>query len=286
MPVTLKALVVGSSGQLGRALLQQVPTDWNCVGVARCDLDLNDLDAIHHVVGKHAPDLLINAAAYTAVDRAESEPEIAFAVNARAVGALAESARGCGAQFVHVSTDFVFDGDTTRAYKPDDRRNPLSVYGRSKAEGEDAAGEGAVIVRTSWVYGRDGANFVNTMLRVMRTQAEVKVVSDQIGAPTWDVGLASTLWTLGTKRKTGLWHHTDAGVASWYDLAVAVEEEASRLGLLPARVRVVPISTAEYPTPARRPRFSLLDCTQTRDALGSSSNHWRANLVSMLQSLA
>lgn len=281
-----RALIVGSTGQLGRALLQRAPADLHCIGISRQELDLTDEGAIRDVVAVHAPNLLINAAAYTAVDRAESEPDTAFAVNARAVGALSEAGRACGAHFVHVSTDFVFDGNSSQAYKPEDERNPLSVYGRSKADGEDAAGPLATIVRTSWVYGRQGANFVNTMLRVMRSQHEVRVVSDQIGSPTWVTGLASTVWQLGIGQKTGIWHHTDAGVATWYDFAVAIEEEANRLGLLEARVNVVPISTADYPTPARRPRFSLLDSSQTRKELGESAVHWRAHLIEMLEEVA
>lgn len=286
MTPPLKALIFGSTGQLGRALLQRVPAGWQCTGISRHELDLRNEDAILRVVEMRAPNLLINAAAYTAVDRAEAEPEIAFAVNASAVGALSEAGRACDAHFVHVSTDFVFDGNSSQAYKPKDKRNPLSVYGRSKAEGEDAAGGLAAIVRTSWVYGREGANFVSTMLRLMRSQDKVRVVCDQIGAPTWVAGLASTVWQLGIQRQAGLWHHTDAGVASWYDFALAVEEEAHRLGLLEARVNVVPIKTTDYPTPAQRPRFSLLDCSRTREMLGAPAVHWRTNLVKMLQETA
>lgn len=286
MTVPPRALIIGSTGQLGRALLQRVPANWQCTGIARHELDLNDEGAIRDVVAMHVPNLLINAAAYTAVDRAESEPDTAYAVNARAVGALSEAGRACGAHFVHVSTDFVFDGSSSQAYKPEDKRNPLSVYGRTKSDGEDAAGAFATVVRTSWVYGRQGANFVNTMLRVMRSREEVRVVSDQIGSPTWVAGLASTVWQLGIQKKTGIWHHTDAGVASWYDFAVAIKEEANRLGLLEASVNVVPIGTADYPTPARRPRFSLLDCSQTRKVLGEPAVHWRANLIEMLKEVA
>ena len=230
----------------------------------------------------HKPDLVINAAAYTAVDRAEEEPEAAFAVNASAVGTLALAARNAGAHFVHISTDFVFDGVSSSAYPPGAPRNPISVYGRSKAAGEDAIGPDATIVRTAWLYGAEGGNFVNTMLRVMSERDEVRVVTDQIGSPTWVQGLAAAVWKLGLCRIPGTWHHVDAGVASWYDFACAIEEEASELGLLSKRTRVVPITSAEYPTPAQRPRMSLLDCTGTRKRLCLPAIHWRVNLRAML----
>jgi dTDP-4-dehydrorhamnose reductase len=226
--------------------------------------------------------VLVNAAAYTAVDRAEGEEELAFAVNARAVGAMAAAVSAIGGHLVHVSTDFVFDGGSAAAYLPDDARNPLSAYGRSKAAGEDAAGPGASVLRTAWVYGAGGANFVSTMLRLMRSLPQVRVVADQIGAPTWTRGLADVAWGLALRRAPGTYHHCDAGVASWYDFAVAVQEEALSVGLLEAGVPVVPITTADYPTPARRPAFSLLDSRATRELLGTEAVHWRVNLRRML----
>jgi dTDP-4-dehydrorhamnose reductase len=279
----MKVLITGAGGQLGKALLASRPRDAQCIGLARAELDLTDHAALRRAVALHAPDLVINAAAYTAVDRAEMDPDRAYAVNAVAVGELSAAARGTGAHFVQISTDFVFDGDTSRAYRPEDARNPLSVYGRSKAEGEDAAGPAATIVRTAWVYGAEGANFVATMLRLMRERGEVLVVADQIGAPTCAQGLAAVVWKLGAARLAGIWHHTDAGVASWYDFAVAIAEEGSRLGLLPRRPIVSPAASLHYPTPARRPCFSLLDSAQTREALGMGAVHWRTNLRAMLE---
>jgi len=278
----MKALVTGAGGQLGRALLANAPADWDCVGLTRGEFDLTDAGAIHDMIAAHAPDVVLNAAAYTAVDRAESEEPLAFAVNAQAVEAMADAARGFGAHLVHVSTDFVFDGTAARAYRPGDPRAPLSVYGRSKAAGEDAAGSDAAIVRTAWVYGTGGANFVITMLRLMRTRDEVQVVADQIGAPTWTTGLAAVVWGLAARRLSGTFHHSDAGVASWYDFAVAIQEEALALGLLTRAVPVVPIGTADYPTPAARPAFSLLDSTATHAALDLAPVHWRVNLRRML----
>jgi len=278
----MKALVTGVNGQLGKALLETRPEGWTCVALDRAALDLSDADAIARVVDREQPDLVLNAAAYTAVDRAESEPDLAHVINAGAPAAFAK-ALGSAGRLVQVSTDFVFDGTSGRGYRPDDVRNPQSVYGASKAAGEDAAGDAAIIVRTSWVYAAGGANFVRTMLRLMRERESLSVVADQIGSPTWATGLAQTLWGLAEKQATGIWHHRDAGVASWYDFAVAIAQEASALGMLPRIPAILPIATADYPTPAKRPSFSVIDVTATRAILGDAPVHWRSNLKTMLE---
>ncbi|HQS95384.1 MAG: dTDP-4-dehydrorhamnose reductase [Novosphingobium sp. 17-62-19] len=279
----MKALVTGVNGQLGKALLAMRPEGWTCVALDRSALDLSDVDAIARVVEAEQPDLVLNAAAYTAVDRAESEPELAHAINAYAPGAFAKALTGSGKRLVQVSTDFVFDGSSGRGYRPDDVRNPQSAYGASKAAGEDAAGSDAIIVRTSWVYAAGGANFVRTMLRLMRERDNLNVVADQIGTPTWATGLAATLWGLATKDQPGIYHHRDAGIASWYDFAVAIAEEAHALGLLARLPVITPIATADYPTPAKRPSFSVLDVSATRSLLGDGHVHWRENLKTMLK---
>ncbi|HMP55946.1 MAG TPA: dTDP-4-dehydrorhamnose reductase [Novosphingobium sp.] len=279
----MKALVTGANGQLGRALAATVPPGWTCVALDRAGLDLADAPSIRAVVEVHRPDLILNAAAYTAVDRAESEEALATAINGTAVGLLREAADALGAHLVHISTDFVFDGSSSRAYAPGDPLAPLGAYGRSKAAGEALAGPGATIIRTSWVHAAGGANFARTMLRLMRERDEVRVVADQIGAPTWASGLARVAWALGERRAGGVFHHSDAGVASWYDFALAVQEEALALGLLSREVPVVPIATADYPTPAARPAFSLLDSSATRALLGWPAVHWRVQLRSMLK---
>jgi dTDP-4-dehydrorhamnose reductase len=177
----------------------------------------------------------------------------------------------------------VFDGKNGSAYRVDDARNPQSVYGRSKAAGEDVLGGNAMVVRTSWVYAAGGANFVRTMLRLMRERDELRVVADQIGCPTLATGLARTLWGLALAGQLGVYHHRDAGVASWYDFAVAIAEEAQALGLLAKMPRITPIATADYPTPAQRPAFSVLDVSATRALLGDEMVHWRQNLRVMLE---
>ncbi|MGB3794688.1 MAG: sugar nucleotide-binding protein, partial [Alteraurantiacibacter sp.] len=168
-------------------------------------------------------------------------------------------------------------------YLPQDSRNPVSAYGRSKAEGEDKLRNTDLLVRTAWVYAAAGGNFVRTMLRLMRERDELRVVRDQIGSPTWASGLATTLWGLIGKGASGTFHHSDAGVASWYDFAVAIQEEALAAGLLEREVPIHPVTSADFPTPARRPAFSLLDCTGTRETLGDGWTHWRANLRTMLE---
>ena len=278
----MKALITGVNGQLGKELLAHAPTGWTCVALNRAALDLSDAAAISRLVDAEQPELVLNAAAYTAVDRAESEPALAHAINAGAPAAFSKALAGAG-RLVQVSTDFVFDGQRGHNYQPDDIRNPQSVYGASKAAGEDAAGDEAIIVRTSWVYAAGGANFVRTMLRLMRERDELRVVADQIGSPTWAKGLATTIWGLALKDVTGIWHHRDAGIASWYDFAVAIAEEAHAIGLLDRIPATHPIATSEYPTPARRPAFSVLDVTATREILGDISTHWRSNLRTMLK---
>lgn len=282
----MKAWITGAGGQLGRALLAEAPASWTCIGSDRGDLDLRDPKAIRRAIAHHAPDIILNAGAYTAVDRAEAEEPAAFAINCEAVGIIAESARECQAHLVHISTDFVFDGSSSRACRPDDRRNPLSAYGRTKAAGEDAVRPCASIVRTAWVYGASGANFVHTMLGLMRSRNEVSVVSDQIGAPTWATSLAQVVWGVAVARLPKVWHYTDAGVASRYDFAVAIHEEALALGLLERPTNVLPIATADYPTLARRPRFSLLDSSDTLAVLARTPVHWRSNLRAMLREMA
>ena len=277
----MKVLLTGAGGQVGRALAATAPIGVSLVALGRDKLDISAPGAAARMVAEVAPDLILNAAAYTAVDRAESEPALALAINGTAVGRLAAAA-GSGTRLVHISTDFVFDGRASTPYTPTAATAPLSVYGRSKLAGEQAAGVNALIVRSAWVYATEGANFVHTMLRLMRTRDEVRVVADQIGTPTFVRGLAETVWRLVNQGRTRIWHHTDSGQTSWHEFAVAIMEEALALGLLEKPVPVIPISTADYPTAARRPAYSVLDCTATTAALGEAAPHWRENLRAML----
>lgn len=278
----MKVLIVGSKGQLGRGLLATAPNDATIVSHGRDTLDITDGDAVDAAVEQVGPDIVFNAAAYTAVDKAEADEETALAVNATAVGHLARAAGRAQARLVHVSTDFVFDGLSGRPYAPDTPTAPLGVYGRTKLAGEITAGENALIVRTAWVYDPTGANFVRTMLRLMGERPEVRVVADQIGTPTYAPGLAAALWTMAQKQARGIHHYTDAGACSWYDFAVAIQEEAFAAGLLAQAVPVIPIRTLDYPTPAQRPNYSVLDKTSTFEILGGPAPHWRTQLRTMI----
>ncbi|MFW6093619.1 MAG: dTDP-4-dehydrorhamnose reductase [Pseudomonadota bacterium] len=282
-----KVLITGGNGQLGRELAHTAPGHAEAVALPRDALDITDPDSVHAALDAHHPDVLINAAAYTAVDKAEAEADTAAAVNAHGPGVLARAVAARGIRLLHVSTDFVFDGQASTPYRPDDPPNPLGVYGRTKLEGEErvlaAADDHSLIVRTGWVYAGHGHNFVHTMLRLMRERDELAVVADQVGTPTWARGLARALWGFVDRPQTeGVYHWSDAGVASWYDFAVAIGEEAEALGLLPRQVPVRPIPTREFPTPARRPAYSVLDKTATWQALELHPEHWRVALRSML----
>jgi dTDP-4-dehydrorhamnose reductase len=279
----MRVLITGANGQLGGAL-QRLAPDWAEVSaIGSKDCDFSDVPMLREMLSVEAPELILNAAAYTAVDKAESDEALARAINAGAVAAMVEAMQNTGGKVVHISTDFVFDGTSSRAYLPGDQRNPLSAYGRTKSEGEDHLREIDLLIRTAWVYETGGANFVRTMIKLMKERDEIGVVADQIGAPTWATGLASTIWSLVERSATGTFHHSDAGVASWYDFAVAIAEEAQALGLLETIPVIRPITTADYPTPARRPAFSLLDCSTCRTTLGDAHVHWRTNLRRMLE---
>lgn len=275
--------MTGAGGQLGGALQRTAPTwaDVNAIDVE--DVDLTDSAMLTARLIVEAPDVIINAAAYTAVDKAESDEATARAINSVAVATIIEAMAASGGRVAHVSTDYVFDGASAVAYAPSAPRNPQSAYGRTKAEGEDHLRPQDLLVRTAWVYEAGGANFVGTMIRLMKEREELGVVADQIGAPTWATGLAQTIWALVEKGATGTFHHCDDGVASWHDFAVAIAEEAHALGLIPRIPVIRPITTAEYPTPARRPAYSLLDCSATRAFLGDAPVHWRENLRRMLE---
>ncbi len=285
----MRVLIAGGSGQLGRELGRSAPDGWQVSALGRNELDIRDRESVLQTVAACAPQVIVNAAAYTAVDRAESEPDAAYAVNGHGVAHLAEAAREQGARLIHISTDFVFDGRQSHPYGPRDRTNPVGVYGASKLEGERLAqafcGPAALILRTSWLYGAHGHNFVKTMLRLMAERNHVRVVADQVGSPTWTGGLAQAIWRLAATEAGGIFHWSDAGVASWYDFAVAIQEEALVLGLLSRAVPVTPITTEEYPTPARRPSYSVLDKSGTWRLLGEAAPHWRVQLRRMLNEL-
>ena len=287
----MKALITGAEGQVGLALARTAPDAVAAFAVSRATMDVADADAVRACIAAHQPDVVINAAAYTAVDQAESEREKARAANETGPRNLAATVRETGARLIHVSTDFVFDGMSSAAYGPADQPAPVSVYGVTKLAGERAVREilpgRSLVLRTAWVYAATGRNFLLTMLRLMREKGSVRVVSDQLGTPTAAESVARAIWALAERPAlNGVFHWTDAGVASWYDFAVAIAEEALIAGLLPRMPEIVPIGTRDYPTAARRPRFSVLDTSSTREAIGSIPPHWRASLRRVIAEVA
>ncbi len=285
----MRVLVTGAGGQVGRLLRATCPEGIELTACTHAELDIGDAQAVRRTVERVQPAAILNAAAYTAVDKAESEPELAHRINGLGPAHLAASAAACGARLVQISTDFVFDGMASSPYRPEAHPHPLGVYGASKREGElavlEALPEHSVLVRTAWVYAAEGKNFLNTMLRLMRERGAVRVVADQVGTPTAARPLAEVLWQLVARPEVrGVHHWTDAGVASWYDFAVAIADESAALGLLPSGVIVTPIATEDYPTPARRPAYSVLD-KRSLAALGLHPAHWRARLRETLKEL-
>jgi dTDP-4-dehydrorhamnose reductase len=281
----MKVLITGANGQLGRALQATAPLGASIIATSSAELDIGDAAAVDALLSVERPDAIFNAAAYTAVDKAESEEALATRTNVEGIANLARAAAAIGARLVHVSTDFVFNGLSGVPYSPDAPTAPLGVYGRTKRQGELAAGPDALIVRTAWVYGSRGGNFVRTMLRLLAERDEVRVVADQIGTPTFAASLADALWRLHAAGAKGLFHYTDSGAASWYDFAVAIQEEALATGLLERAVPVIPIATSDYPTPAARPHYSVLDKSATFALLGETAPHWRVNLRKMLKEI-
>jgi dTDP-4-dehydrorhamnose reductase len=289
-PSERTAIVTGGRGQVGVELIRAAPRGWRALGLPSNELDITDAAALGVAFERARPALVINAAAYTAVDAAETDAAAAEAVNARGAGQVAAAAAKVGARMIHLSTDFVFDGAQGTPYRPEDEPCPLGVYGRTKLAGEREVlreHPAALVLRTAWVYAGHGRNFVRSMLTQMRAQGEITVVADQVGTPTWARGLAQAIWTAADREGLGgILHWTDAGVASWYDFAIAIREEAAALGLVGRGVPVRPIRTAEYPTAARRPPFSVLDKSATWSALGVEPAHWQAHLRLMLKELA
>ncbi|MEP6520241.1 dTDP-4-dehydrorhamnose reductase [Microcoleus vaginatus DQ-U2] len=285
----MKILLAGGSGQLAQELQPILLSSAEVIALDRTRLDLSQPESIRQAMAEIQPNLVVNAGAYTAVDKAESEPELANAVNGIAPGILAEECEKLGASLIHFSTDYVFDGSHGSAYLETDSTNPLGTYGQSKLAGEEAirkAGNRHIIIRTAWVYGNGGkGNFVKTMLRLGKEREEIRVVADQIGSPTWTGDLAeaiSQIIPLLGPESFGTYQYTNSGVCSWYDFAIAIFEEAAQLGFPLKIQRVIPITTSEYPTPAKRPAFSVLSTVKISALLGTYPPHWRQGLRQML----
>jgi len=285
--IVVDLLVIGRSGQLAERLAavgRRAPHDIVCVG--RPEIDVGDAASVRRLLARHPGRLVINCAAYTAVDRAESEPQEADRINRQGAANVAEAAAAEGCPLLHVSTDYVFDGRKSAPYREDDPVNPLSIYARTKEAGERevrARHERALILRTSWLYGPSGDNFVNIMLRLGRERPSLGIVADQTGSPTFVGDLADAILEIGRQvyrnqpPPAGTYHYGGAGMVSRYDFARAIFEEAARFGFRPPALR--PISTAEYPTPATRPANSALDCSRIAADYGIVPRPWRESLA-------
>lgn len=284
--------ITGANGQLGQTLLRSELAELHTLlPLGRKELDITDQASVAATLDSLKPDVIINAAAYTAVDAAETHAAEAYAINEQGVKHLARWAKGKPVHLIHVSTDFVFAGERNRPWQVDDPVSPISVYGQSKLAGEKMLttllpGK-ATIVRTAWLYSPYNTNFVKTMLRLMKERDVLHVVDDQVGTPCSTASLVGCLQAIVQRNKPGgVYHWTDAGVASWYDFAVAIQEEALALSLLDRAIPVNPIPTAKYPTPAKRPAYSVLDKSRALVELKCPQVHWREALRDVLKTLS
>ncbi len=285
----MRVLITGGSGQLGREVVRLLQQCEHEVLVPKRELlDFLQPQQVAEFVTGSRPDFVINCAAYTQVDRAESEPDTVFVINRDAAGSLAEAVAQTGGRLLHVSTDFVFDGKLTRPYRETDLPDPLSVYGHSKLAGEQAvqaALPDALILRTAWVYGSHGHNFVKTMLRLAGEGKPLRVVDDQWGAPTWAADIADVIVRLLNHEASGLFHFTNAGSTTWHGFACAILEKAQAIGFNIKTEEVEPIPTSGYPTPAKRPAYSVLDTAKITSLLSLSIPDWHDSLNNMLEEL-
>ncbi len=273
----MRVLITGAGGQVGSELSRLAPAEFEVHGLASADLDITDLDQVKAGVAKVQPGLIINAAAYTAVDKAESDAERAWAVNRDGVSNLAVAAKGLGVPVLHISTDYVFAGDADMPYSETDPTGPTGVYGASKLAGEKALAEACsryIVLRTSWVFGAHGNNFVKTMLRLGNERDSLSVVADQRGGPTSAASIATALWTLaeiyrkGQELPWGIYHFSGAPYCSWFEFAEEIFRQAETLGLVQKSPQLSAITTADYHTDAQRPAWSVLDCRKLENACG------------------
>ena len=283
----MKILLTGSGGQLGQELQRSLAPLGELVACDRYRFDLANIDQMRQVLRTEQPDVIVNSAAWTAVDKAETEVAAAYAINADAPRVLAEETAALGARLIHFSTDYVFNGRKSTPYVETDECAPLSAYGRSKRDGELnilASSAKAIILRTSWVYGAHGANFMKTMLRLGKERDELSVVDDQFGAPTWTRHLADATAMLLAEHHdaSGIYHLTAAGETNWHDYAEAIFAEALKLGLLQKAPQVRRITSTNYPLPAPRPTNSRLDCSQFTRDFGLTLPDWRVGLAECL----
>ncbi len=278
----MKSFVAGAKGMLASDLIPLLKKMGAVVEGDLPNFDITDREGIERLFGEVQPDVVINCAAYTAVDKAESEQELAFEINARGAGNIAKACSKINVPVVHISTDFVFDGEINLPYREDDETGPLSVYGASKLDGERRVREAAaehIIIRTSWLYGQQGNHFVNTMARLASEREDMGVIFDQIGTPTYTVDLARAIITLIEKEARGTFHFSNEGVASWYDFAYEIFQVMRNKGV-PIKLKTLrPITTEDFPTPAARPKYSVMNKEKYKETTGAAIPHWKNGLL-------
>lgn len=290
----VKVLITGAAGQVGTELVKLAPAGFEVVGYNSSELDITNAQQVLQVVAEEASALIVNAAAYTAVAKAESDGERAYAVNETGVKNLAQAALALGSPVFHISTDYVFDGTATEPYKETDLVGPACVYGASKLAGEKvlaSSGVKHIILRSSWVFGAEGNNFVKTMLRLGKERDTLGVVADQYGCPTSASSLADVLWTLAQKYTLdgelpwGIYHFSNSPATTWYGFACEIFKQAVEAGFLEKAPVVNPIKTRDYPTPAKRPAWSVMECSSLESLLGSGVPGWQQELSAVLKQL-
>tara|TARA_B100000963_G_scaffold91851_1_gene79036 strand:- start:3967 stop:4869 length:903 start_codon:yes stop_codon:yes gene_type:complete len=293
----MKVLITGSNGQLGRSLLKSKPKSIEVIATNSTNFNLLKINECKEFLIESKPDWIINAGAYTAVDLAESEPNKAMSINGVAPTELAKTIKKIGGKILQISTDFVFDGNSKSPYKPIDEPNPINIYGKTKLCGERGIQEVLnntnqyLIIRTSWVMGPIGRNFAITMLNLHKSKDNISVVSDQIGCMTSTLSLSKICWLIIEKnnlqyeKESGILHWSESGVSSWFDIATEIGDLALSIKLLEKTAKVIPISSEEYITKAKRPKFSLLDSTSTKELLNIENKYWRYSLLEILKEI-
>jgi len=285
----MKILITGAGGQLGHETQRMLQNKGvNIIGIGRKDVDFSQPQQVAAYIASHRADWVINCAAYTQVDKAEDDAELAFRVNRDSAKAVAEGVQSYAGRLLHISTDFIFDGEQSHPYRENDTAHPLGVYGQSKWEGEQAVQKilpDATILRTAWVYGAHGNNFIKTILRLACEREELGIIDEQVGSPSWTFDISQAMYALIEKDCAGIYHFTNEGVASWYDFALAAINTAKSLGFKLKIKRIKPIPVSAYPTPAARPSYSVLSKEKIRAVLDYDIPHWQTSLETMLQQL-
>lgn len=287
----MRVLITGARGQVGHELVHQAPQTVELIALGSQELDISCAEQVKQAMHTHRPDLIINAAAYTAVDQAETDSERAYAVNHAGCLHLAQAAQQLNIPLLHISTDYVFSGTAQTAYRETDSCQPQSIYGASKLAGEQAIVQHCpqhIILRTSWVFGTEGNNFVKTMLRLAQTRDELSIVADQQGNPTSARSIANALWAITLQYQSnpsqpwGIYHYSGTPACTWYDFAENIFQQALQLSLIKQSPQLNAITTADYPTPAKRPAYSVLDNQLISDTFGIKASNWREELHTVL----